>query len=659
MASYSWSSAQSGNWSTPGDWTPNGIPGSAGGDTATINATGTNYTITYNESTEILNSLTINSANVTLAFAANESLSVNGTTSLQAGTIDLLNSGDVLLSAGGLTASSGSEINIGTGGTLSYNSATIGGIVDLTSSTTFGSTGNSITLSGTIEATGGTGTLYFAGLSGAEVLAANGATLLVGSSLANDTVTAVISNSAASVFETTGALYYGATVNVEFLGPLGEFEYNNPSNDTHVVLDTTGLNAGSSKTTPTNFIDLAGTVVSVSSGGTGSGSTGTVVLTNGDTLALSGITGYSTGGWAAETTSDGSGGTEIFLASVCYAAGTQILTATGEKAVECLVPGDTVMTVSGNDLIARPVRWVGRRRIDIAAHPRPDAVAPILIRRGAFADNVPHRDLHVSPDHGVLVDGVLICARQLMNGATIRQQQRWTTVEYFHVELDSHAILLAEGLPAESYLDTGNRGFFVDSGEPLVLHPDLTDRQDYPAREMGSCHPFVWAEDFVRPIWQRLVERAAALGQLAKARDTTSDPALCVFAQERMLRPVQTDGCHHIYVLPTGVTRVRLISRSGLPADARPWLDDRRCLGVSVERIVLRSRDQVREIAVDDPGLSQGWWAVEQDSAALHRWTNGDAVLPLPETHGPTLLEIHADGGGMTYVITDGQRHAA
>ena len=115
---------------------------------------------------------------------------------------------------------------------------------------------------------------------------------------------------------------------------------------------------------------------------------------------------------------------------------------------------------------------------------------------------------------------MLICARQLVNGTTIRQERDWTAVDYYHVELDEHAILLAEGLPAESYLDTGNRGFFANSGAPLVLHPDLTDETDYPTREAGSCAPFVSDEASVQPVWQRLADRAAAIGRAgAAARD--------------------------------------------------------------------------------------------------------------------------------------------
>ena len=345
---------------------------------------------------------------------------------------------------------------------------------------------------------------------------------------------------------------------------------------------------------------------------------------------------------------------------VCFAAGTRILTATGERMVESLLPGDIVLTLADGALNAQPVRWVGRRRIDLIAHPRPETVAPVRIQRGAFADATPHRDLLVSPDHAIFVDGKLICARQLINGTTIRQEQGWTSVEYFHVELDAHAVLLAEGLPAESYLDTGNHGFFANSGAPLVLHPDLTDETDYPARAAGSCAPFVSDEASVRPVWQRLAERAAALGQPAPALETTSEAALCIVAKGRTLRPLYGENGLHIFALPKGATEVRVVSRAGAPADTRPWLDDRRRLGVCVERIVLRDAHEVREVPVDHPGLAQGWWAVERNGTALWRWTDGDAVLTLPASDGPAMLEIRAGNGGMTYLIgVDEGRQAA
>jgi hypothetical protein len=358
----------------------------------------------------------------------------------------------------------------------------------------------------------------------------------------------------------------------------------------------------------------------------------------------------------------------IGIGALCFLTGTRIATSRGEARVEELAVGDVVRTVAcparaipddldvtlaDGQLSAQPVKWIGRRRIDLRAHPRPEMVAPIRILRDAFADGMPHRDLVVSPDHAIFVDGKLICARQLVNGTTIRQERDWTAVDYYHVELDQHAILLAEGLPAESYIDTGNSGFFANSGQPMVLHPDLTDESDYPTREAGSCAPFVWDEASVRPVWQCLADRAAAIGRPVPQHATTTDAGLRLRTNRtgrRTIEPIYSDSNLVIFILPSRAAEVRLLSRAQSPTEARPWLDDRRHLGVRVKRIVLRGADELREIPVDHPDLIRGWWAVERDGQIMSRWTDGEAVVPLPAMQGTVMLEIHL-GGSMTYVV--------
>ena len=112
--------------------------------------------------------------------------------------------------------------------------------------------------------------------------------------------------------------------------------------------------------------------------------------------------------------SDDDGGTEM---SVCYARGTMIRTPDGEVAVQALTPGAQVMTMVDALLLPARVVWVGSRHLDLTTHPTRRLVAPFRIERGAFADGLPHRDLLVSPDHAILADGKLICARQLLNGS--------------------------------------------------------------------------------------------------------------------------------------------------------------------------------------------------------------------------------------------------
>ena len=140
--------------------------------------------------------------------------------------------------------------------------------------------------------------------------------------------------------------------------------------------------------------------------------------------------------------------------------------------MERLRPGDLVRTAGG---ALRPVRWIGHRTIDLTRHPDPRRAQPIRILADAFADGAPSRDLVLSPDHAVFDRGRLIPIRLLVNGATILRETRRRKVTYYHVELDSHDLLLAEGLAAESFLDCGNRGIFENAAEPLILHPDFLD----------------------------------------------------------------------------------------------------------------------------------------------------------------------------------------
>ena len=101
-----------------------------------------------------------------------------------------------------------------------------------------------------------------------------------------------------------------------------------------------------------------------------------------------------------------------------------------------------------------PVRWVGRQTIStIFADPL--RVLPICIKAGALAENVPSRDLYVSPDHAILIDEILVHASALVNGTSIvRAPAPAQTFTYYHVELADHSLLLADNVPAESFIET-------------------------------------------------------------------------------------------------------------------------------------------------------------------------------------------------------------
>jgi hypothetical protein len=143
----------------------------------------------------------------------------------------------------------------------------------------------------------------------------------------------------------------------------------------------------------------------------------------------------------------------------CFAEGTLIATPDGERAVETLSVGDTVLLASGE---TQNIVWIGRRRIDVRHHPNPVSVMPVRIAAGAFGQGLPRNDLFLSPDHAVFVNGVLIPIKYLVNFRTIARMPV-DEVGYCHIELPFHDLLLAEGVAVESWLDTGDRVRF-DNG---------------------------------------------------------------------------------------------------------------------------------------------------------------------------------------------------
>ena len=133
----------------------------------------------------------------------------------------------------------------------------------------------------------------------------------------------------------------------------------------------------------------------------------------------------------------------------CFLSGTRILTDKGEIAVENLVIGDRVVTAEGK---LEPVKWIGYQTVKPNQVKQPLRGYPILIKAGALGNNLPQRDLYVSPDHGMYFEGVLINAGALVNGTSIIKTEPTEAFTYYHVELENHALLLAEGALAESYL---------------------------------------------------------------------------------------------------------------------------------------------------------------------------------------------------------------
>lgn len=165
-----------------------------------------------------------------------------------------------------------------------------------------------------------------------------------------------------------------------------------------------------------------------------------------------------------------SGGTATLgVYTYCFSKGTAISTPGGERAVETLAIGDKVLNTEGQSVA---VKWIGRQTLS-SFTARLSGELPVCISAGALGNGLPRRDLLVSPGHALLVDGVLVNASALVNGTSIVKVQAWQgDVEYFHIETEAHEMILAEGTPAETFIDTVSRERFDNHAEYLALYPN-------------------------------------------------------------------------------------------------------------------------------------------------------------------------------------------
>ena len=291
----------------------------------------------------------------------------------------------------------------------------------------------------------------------------------------------------------------------------------------------------------------------------------------------------------------------------CYLPDTQIATPSGEVSVQNLAVGDRVMTHRGS---VASVVWIGRGKA-LATRGRRCPTTPIIIRKGAISDNVPNRDLRITKGHALYFDNVLIPVEFLVNHRSIAWDDRAQEVTVYHVELATHDVLMANGAPAESYRDDGNRWLFHNHNTGWHLPPKL------------PCAPVLTGGPIVDAVWKRLLDRSGARPFLP----LTDDPDLHLLVDGRRLDGrAFPNGVHAFRVPGRPHDDVRIVSRGGAQ-DELGLARDPRMLGVALQRIILWWGRHPTVIEADNPLLSQGFHAYEP--ANRFRWTNGNAVLPV------------------------------
>jgi hypothetical protein len=292
------------------------------------------------------------------------------------------------------------------------------------------------------------------------------------------------------------------------------------------------------------------------------------------------------------------------IEAACYARGTMIQTNRGEVSIEELSIGDRVVTHSGKH---KPIKWIGRGQA-LATRGRRHAATPVIVRKAAIADNVPLRDLRITKGHALFIDGVLIPVEELINHRSIFWDDRAQEVQIYHIELETHDVLIANGAPAESYRDDGNRWLFRNANSGWHLPPQ------------EPCAPLLRSGPVVDAIWRRLLDRAGP----RPGMPLTDDPDLHLLVDGQRVDGKAQAGGIYVFRLPRRPSSVRVLSRAGSPGELGIARDPR-LLGVALRQAVVWRGPQMRLIEASDPALGHGFHQFEETNGL--RWTDGDALL--------------------------------
>ena len=192
--------------------------------------------------------------------------------------------------------------------------------------------------------------------------------------------------------------------------------------------------------------------------------------------------------------------------------------------------------------------WIGHGCVQATRGQRTPAT-PVIVRKGALADNVPHHDLRVTKGHSLYIDGVLIPVEELINHRSIHWDDRAQEAEIYHIELETHDVLIANGAPAESYRDDGNRWLFRNANSGWHLPPQ------------EPCAPLLTGGPVDDAIWRRLLDRAGPRLSVP----LTDDPDLHLLVDGQRVDGSAQAGGIHVFRLQRRPSSVRVISARTRP----------------------------------------------------------------------------------------------
>lgn len=329
----------------------------------------------------------------------------------------------------------------------------------------------------------------------------------------------------------------------------------------------------------------------------------------------------------------------------CFLAGSMINTPNGLIAVEDIKVGDYIVCYNEDQQENRTVIWTGYNTVSVnALLPEDEANYPVRVLKNAIADNVPSKDLLVTQEHCLLINNQFIPVRMLVNNSTIFYDHSITEYTYYHIETETHSVIMADGTLTESYLDTGNRASFKSNGNIVSI---VNKKKQW---NLDSAAPLVTTRNIVELIFYKLLARAHMLGfpYNLPTLPTTTDYGLYLLTDNNEVIEVAYQSHKRFaFKIPEYVKNVRLMSHTNQPSKTiGAFVDDRRHLGVLVGSVTLLEHNESYSIDTHLRSTHLQGWDVQENP--YYRWTNGSALLPIrkEESHHTTVLIVHIVDGG-------------
>lgn len=228
---------------------------------------------------------------------------------------------------------------------------------------------------------------------------------------------------------------------------------------------------------------------------------------------------------------------------------------------------------------------------------------PVCITKNAFGENKPNKDIHLTPEHSVYMNGFLIPIRLLVNDVSIYYDTEIEYFEYYHIICEKHTIVDVNGLDAETYYNTGN-SFKFKNNIPQV-------ESDIFSQILVSGPEF---DEVVTLVSEQTMKNFDDVELYTPESIVAFNHIPSIVVANRSYYPIRKINNRYVFSIPNKFSSFAIVSDKIRPCDIiGNHCDDRRYLGVHVKNIIVNNES----IAIDTS--NNGWYS--------DGWTNGHGIV--------------------------------